>query len=208
MQLAFWIIDAVVIAGLAYLSFAMALAGWFASLRRGEAVTLVPMRGGRGAVLAAQLAMVVVGLFLSAALIYWLWIPLPIALPPALDAVLAGLGLVLFVGGTAFVLWARQTLGRMWGISTSREVKLLPDHQLITAGPYGLIRHPMYFGWWLALVGVLLIYHTWTVALMLAISLLAFSQRARLEEKVLAERFGLEWQAYVARTRSLIPFIY
>ncbi len=208
MQLAFWIIDAVVIAGLAYLSFAMALAGWFASLRRGEAVTLVRVRGGRGAVLAAQLALVVVGLFVSAALIYWLWIPRPIALPPALDAVLAGLGLVLFVGGTAFVLWARQTLGRMWGISTSREVKLLPDHQLITAGPYGLIRHPMYFGWWLALVGVLLIYHTWTVALMLAISLLAFSQRARLEEKVLAERFGPEWQAYVARTRCLIPFIY
>jgi protein-S-isoprenylcysteine O-methyltransferase Ste14 len=143
-----WIVNVVVIAGVAYLAFAMALAGWIAGLRRGEAVTLLPARGD-------------------------------------------GAG----------------TLGRMWGISTSRQVKLLPDHQLIAGGPYALIRHPMYLGWWVALLGALLIYRTWILVLLLTMSLVVFYRRARIEETTLAVRFGAEWQAYVKRTKFLVPFI-
>jgi protein-S-isoprenylcysteine O-methyltransferase Ste14 len=203
-----WIVDIVVIAGVAYLAFAMALAGWIAGLRRGEAVTLLPVRGGLAGTLAAQLGLVLVSLALCAMLFYWLWIPLPLAAPPAAVPILAAGGLVIFFSGALYVVWARRTLGRMWGISTSRQVKLLPDHQLISGGPYALARHPMYFGWWVALLGVLLIYRTWIVVLLLAMSLVVFYRRARLEETTLAARFGAEWQAYVRRTKFLVPFIY
>lgn len=112
-----------------------------------------------------------------------------------------------FVAGTALVVWARKTLGRMWGISTSREVKLLPNHQLVTNGPYALVRHPMYFGWWAALFGALLVYRTWVLVLLLIMSLVVFYRRARLEETILAARFGEEWQAYVKRTSFLVPLL-
>jgi protein-S-isoprenylcysteine O-methyltransferase Ste14 len=203
-----WTVNLIVIGGMLYLSFVMALAGWVASLRRGEAVTLLPIAGSRSTVIAAQLGLIVVGLILFIPLMLWLWVPLP--LRPAAAAIpwLKASGLALFVGGAAFIIWARQTLGRMWGISTSREVKLLPDHRLITAGPYGLVRHPMYCGWWLAVLGLLLIYWTWILALLLLMSLVVFYRRARLEETVLAARFGPEWQRYVSRSKFMFPFIW
>jgi protein-S-isoprenylcysteine O-methyltransferase Ste14 len=193
---------------MAYLTFAMTLAGWIAGLRRGEAVTLLPQQDSREKNLWLQLAIVVVSLGLCAALIWVLWIPIPVNVSPRGDSLLRILGLALFVAGTLLLLWARRTLGRMWGISTSREVKLLPNHQLVTGGPYRLIRHPMYSGWWLALLGAILIYRTWILVLLLAFSLLVFARRARLEERVLSERFGAEWKAYATSTKSLIPFIY
>lgn len=203
-----WFVDIVVILGMAYLTFAMALAGWFAGLRRGEAVTLLPKQDSRSRNLSLQIGLVFISLVLCAALIYLLWIPIPVNVSSRSDLFLRIFGLVLFVVGTLLVLWARKTLGRMWGISTSREVKLLPDHLLIKAGPYKMIRHPMYSGWWLALIGVILIYRTWILVVLLAFSLLVFARRARLEEKVLSKRFGAEWEAYAASTKSLIPFIW
>jgi protein-S-isoprenylcysteine O-methyltransferase Ste14 len=203
-----WIVNAVVIVGVAYLAFAMALAGWIAGLRRGQAVTLLPARGGGAGSLAAQLGLVLVSLVVCAVLFYVLWIPLPLAVSPDTALVLAAGGLAIFVAGTLFILWARRTLGRMWGISTSRQVKLLPDHQLISGGPYALVRHPMYFGWWTALLGTLLIYRTWILVLLMAMSLVVFYRRARLEEATLGARFGAKWQAYVKRTKFLVPFIY
>lgn len=202
-----WVVNAIVLLGVGYLAFVMALAGWFAGLRRGEAVTLLPDRGGRSGWW-VQLALVVVSLAVCVGLIVWLWIPLPIPLPvPAATALRAG-GLTLFVVGALFIVWARSTLGRMWGISTSRQVKLLPDHQLVEAGPYGLVRHPKYFGWFVALLGIVLIYRTWILVLLLAMSSWVFYRRARLEERTLAERFGSIWDKYLARTRFLVPFIY
>jgi len=202
------IVDIVVVAGIAYLIFAMALAGWIAGLRRGEAVTLLSEQGSRARNLALQIGVGVVSLGVCAVLVYVLWLPLPLKVswPGHLFLQIGGLGL--FVAGTVLVLWARQTLGRMWGLSTSREVKLLRDHQLVKSGPYRLIRHPMYSGWWLALIGLVLIYWTWILVLMLLSSLLVFARRAGLEERTLSERFGAEWEAYAASTKSLIPFIY
>jgi protein-S-isoprenylcysteine O-methyltransferase Ste14 len=154
------------------------------------------------------LGLVLVSLVVCAVLFYVLWIPLPLAVAPDTALVLAVGGLAIFVAGTLFILWARRTLGRMWGISTSRQVKLLPDHRLISGGPYALVRHPMYFGWWTALLGALLIYRTWILVLLMAMSLVVFYRRARLEEATLGARFGAEWQAYVKRTKFLVPFIY
>jgi len=117
-------------------------------------------------------------------------------------------GLVIFLCGCAFVLWARRTLGKMWGLSTSRNVKLRDDHQIIQDGPYAFVRNPMYFGWWVAMFGLVLVYPTWVVLLFLAFSVVAFIGRARREDAVLAERFGEAWTEYKKHTRFLIPYIY
>ena len=202
------IVDIVVILGMAYLIFAMALAGWIAGLRRGEAVTLLTEPGSTARNLALQIGVGIVSLGVCAALACLLWIPIPLNVSSRNHSFLQIISLGLFVVGTVLVLWARQTLGRMWGLSTSREVKLLPHHQLVKSGPYRLIRHPMYSGWWLALIGAVLIYRTWILIVLLASSLLALARRARLEERALSERFGAEWEDYTASTKSLIPFIY
>ena len=52
-------------------------------------------------------------------------------------------GLVLLIVSTAFTLWARFTLGRLWSASPNA---LRPDHELKTDGPYSITRHPIYTG--------------------------------------------------------------
>ncbi len=201
------VIAVVVIASLVYVSFILTLGDWFAALRKGQAVTLLPERRGRNWPLWTQAAMVLLGLVLAAALIYFLWIPI-VRLPAAPRLILDIAGLVIYLGGCAFMLWARGTLGRNWGISTSRNVKLLDDHQLVQDGPYAFVRNPMYSGWWAAMLGLLLLYPTWVVLAFLAFSVFAFIGRARREETVLAERFGQAYAEYKKRTKFLIPFIY
>jgi len=66
----------------------------------------------------------------------------------------------------------------------------------------------MYFGWWMAMLGLLLLYPTWVELLMLVFSVIAFIGRAQREEVALAARFGEAWSEYKRRTRFLIPFIY
>ena len=202
-----WIAAAIVIVSMIYLSFVLTLAEWLAALRKGQAVTLLPERKGGTWPLWTQISMVILGLLLCVPLFYYLWIPL-VRLSVSTAHVLDIIGLIIYLAGCAFVLWARRTLGKMWGLSTSRNVKLLDDHQLIQSGPFAFVRHPMYFGWWAAMFGLLLLYPTWVVLLLLVSSLMAFFGRARREEVALAERFGQVWKEYKKRTRFLIPFIY
>lgn len=202
------VVNGIVIMGMFYLTFVMALAGWFASLRKGESVTLLPERANRAPTTRVQVGFVLVSLVISGLFIYLLWIPFPVSISASVVIILKAGGLALFLVGLSLTFWARRTLGAMWGISTSRQVKLLPDHQLIQSGPYAWVRHPMYLGWWVSVLGLVLIYRTWIVLGLLIMSLIIFYRRARLEESVLAEKFGDEWKSYVARSKCLIPFIY
>lgn len=202
-----WVVAALVVVSLIYVSFALTLRDWFAALLRGEAVTLLPERGGREWPLWTQVLLMVVGLLICIPFFYYLWIPL---IRPA--GVTAGIlkiaGLILYVLGLAVVLWARRTLGKNWGISTSVQVKLLAGHELVQDGPYAYVRHPMYSGWWLCMLGLVLLYPVWAVLLLFAFSLISFFNRARREETALAARFGGAWTAYQRRTKRLIPGLY
>jgi protein-S-isoprenylcysteine O-methyltransferase Ste14 len=202
-----WIIAGIVLLVLVYLSFVLTLADWLAALKRGQAVTLLPERRGGAWPLWTQIVMVILGLALCVPLFYFFWIPLT---RPSITTgrILDLTGLVIYLAGCAFVLWARRTLGKMWGLSTSRNVVLRDDHRIIQDGPYAFVRNPMYFGWWVAMAGLLLVYPTWVVLLFLAFSVFAFIGRARREDAALAERFGDAWKEYKKSTKFLIPFIY
>jgi protein-S-isoprenylcysteine O-methyltransferase Ste14 len=180
------------------------MAGWAATR---HAVSLVPDSSSPGRKLRANLLMAIIGLGLAALLAVLLWIPFPLDLTPQVEVALDISALLLFAVGIGLTLWARRAFGAMWGISTGGSVVLLPEHRLTQDGPYSPVRHPMYLGWWVALLGILLIYRTWFVAMLLFVSLVVFARRARLEERVLAERFGPAWEEYARRTQSLIPFV-
>ncbi len=201
------IIDVIVILSLVYVSFVLTLANWLAALRKGQAVSLLPERNGRTYPFWVQVGLVVLGLVIFAAMVYFLWIPL-FALSILTSLLLDVLGLILYAGGCIFMLWARRILGKMWGISTSQQVKLYDDHQIIQSGPYAFVRNPMYFGWVVAMFGLILLYPVWMVLLMFMFSLVAFIGRAHREDAALAERFGEAWMEYKKHTKFLIPFIY
>ena len=201
------IVDIIVIVSLVYVAFILTLADWLIALRKGQAVTLLPERNGRKYPFWAQVGLVILGLVLCAGMFYFLWIPL-FSLSIKTSFLLDGIGLSLYLAGCAFMLWARRTLGKMWGISTSQQVKLHDDHQIIQSGPYAFVRNPMYFGWWVAMFGLVLLYPVWMVLLMFLFSMVAFIGRAHREDAVLAERFGEAWTEYKKRTKFLIPFIY
>ncbi len=202
-----WIIAGFVLITLVYVSFVLTLRDWLRALSKGEAVTLLPERGGRKWPIWTQVVLMVIGLAICVPFFHYLWIPL-LAISSPLTGVFKLLGIGLYGAGLALVLWARHTLGRNWGISTSTQVKLRDEHQLVDSGPYARLRHPMYSGWWLSMLGLDLIYPVWAVFLMLVFSVISFASRARREEKVLAERFGEAWTDYRKRTWRLIPWIY
>ncbi|MBI5351922.1 MAG: isoprenylcysteine carboxylmethyltransferase family protein [Chloroflexi bacterium] len=202
-----WIAASIVIITLIYISFVLTLADWFSALRKGQAVTLLPERGGRKWPLWTQVVIIVIGMALCVPLFYFGWIPL-YNVPSNTALTLGMIGLLLYLAGFIFVLWARRTLGKYWGLSTSLDVKLLNEHQIIQSGPYAFVRHPMYFGWWVAMLGLTLLYPVWALFILFASTLISFAGRARREEIALAERFGSGWVEYKKHTKFIIPFIY
>src|SRR5581483_10048697 len=54
----------------------------------------------------------------------------------------AGIGLALFASGLAFAIWARRPIGRNWGTPMTQK----DEPELVTSGPYHLVRHPIYSG--------------------------------------------------------------
>ena len=201
------IVAVLVILSLVYVSFVLTLADWLSALRKGQAVALLPERNGRKYPFWAQIGLVVLGMAIFAAMAYFLWIPL-FSLSASTTFILELLGLLLYAAGCGFMLWARRTLGKMWGLSTSQQVKLFDDHQIIQSGPYAFVRNPMYFGWDVAMFGLILLYPVWMVLLMFLFSMVAFIGRAHREDAALAERFGEAWMEYKKRTKFLIPFVY
>ncbi len=111
------------------------------------------------------------------------------------------LGLLLTIAGIALACRARQLLGRNW----SSEVQIKQDHELIQAGPYRYVRHPIYSGLLLAILGTAIKVGDWRGLLALAIVTASFWYKLRHEERWLREQFGEPYAAYQRRTSALIP---
>ena len=107
-------------------------------------------------------------------------------------------------GGIAFAVWARRHIGRNW----SAIVTLKQDHELVTSGPYALVRHPIYTGLLLGFLGSAFALGQWRGMLAVAIVYLALLRKYRLEERWMRERFGVAYDAYRARVKALVPFLF
>jgi len=133
-----------------------------------------------------------------------LWRPFITSLPAELRILFLVLGGISYFLGLFFILWGRAVLGKMHNVSSTRGVQLFADHELITHGPFAIVRHPMYFGFWMLLFGGLLLYRTWTFVLF-ALGAPIFIRRARIEDEALSKAFGDKWQMYKERVPAFFP---
>jgi protein-S-isoprenylcysteine O-methyltransferase Ste14 len=120
--------------------------------------------------------------------------------PP--DPAIARAGLLLVILGLGFSLWARAFLGRNW----SGTVTIKEGHTLVSGGPYRWVRHPIYTGLLLAVLGTALVCGEWRGLAALALAFAGFLYKSRLEERRLQQEFP-EYEAYRRVTPALIPFL-
>jgi protein-S-isoprenylcysteine O-methyltransferase Ste14 len=111
------------------------------------------------------------------------------------------LGLLLAGAGVAFAIWARWHLGRNW----SAVVSIREEHDLIRTGPYRAVRHPIYTGLLLAIVGTVLIVGEFRALMAFAIVLASFYLKARKEDAWLAREFGETFEGHAKRTGMFLP---
>ena len=115
---------------------------------------------------------------------------------------LQGIGLAVVLLGLALAVWARVYLGRNWGMPMSQK----DDPELVTAGPYHSIRHPIYSGIILAMIGTTIAVSLyWLVAVILIGAYFLYS--AVVEERSMARLFPDSYPEYKQSTKMLIPHV-
>lgn len=112
-------------------------------------------------------------------------------------------GAAITAGGLLFSVWGRRHLGKNW----SQDVAVKKDHELITSGPYALVRHPIYTGLMLAFIGSAVARGEWRGLLAVALVFAALWHKLRLEEKWMRAQFGESYAAYSRRVAALVPYI-
>jgi protein-S-isoprenylcysteine O-methyltransferase Ste14 len=116
---------------------------------------------------------------------------------------LVRLGAALTFAGIAFAIWARVWIAGNW----SSDVTLKRDHELVVNGPYAFVRHPIYTGILLALLGTALAVGEWRGLLAIVFAAAAFWRKLGIEEAVMLRQFGEAYVRYAARVPALIPFV-
>ncbi len=123
--------------------------------------------------------------------------------------------------GFAGALWSRHNLGSEWrGAPEVRD-----DHRLITTGPYGFTRHPIYSSLFLMMIGSALTTRYWLSLVEVFVVVVAYTIKAVAEERFLVsfareemvcvslfwfqlQHFGVQYEKYQKSTYMLMPLIY
>jgi protein-S-isoprenylcysteine O-methyltransferase Ste14 len=114
------------------------------------------------------------------------------------------IGVALFAAGGALRLWPVYVLGHRF----SGLVAIQPDHELVTDGIYGIIRHPSYLGLIVNSLGWALAFRSGVGVLLTALTLVPILARIVAEERLLRAQFGAEYEAFCAHTSRLIPGVW
>jgi len=112
-------------------------------------------------------------------------------------------GIVLMLFGFDFATWAKNYMGSNWSMPTGK----IEGGELITTGPFRYIRHPIYSGIWLAMVGTALATNWHLLAVPLAYGV-EFVYYAHLEERDLTRKHPAAYPAYQAKSKMILPFIW
>jgi len=115
---------------------------------------------------------------------------------------LAAVGAALFVLGIALAVWARLHLGRNWGMPMTQRA----EPELVTSGPYRFVRHPIYSGLLIAMLGTVLVNNLLGL-IVVAVLVPYFYYCGTVEERNLTSTFPVAYPAYRSSTKMLIPFL-
>jgi protein-S-isoprenylcysteine O-methyltransferase Ste14 len=143
--------------------------------------------------------LVFAGFYLLFAHPVWLdWLRRPI-LPP--DRWVTGLAVGITATGLLFAVWARLHLGGNW----SGTVTVKVGHELVRSGPYRWVRHPIYSGLLLAVLGTAMERRQERGIIALALIYAGFFLKLQKEEQFMSNLFGAGYDEYRRTTGALIP---
>ncbi|KAL7283933.1 hypothetical protein ACG7TL_001205 [Trametes sanguinea] len=132
---------------------------------------------------------------------------------------------VLGIAGGAIRVWCHRTLGKFF----TWQMAVQSDHQLVTTGPYAIVRHPSYTGWLFMVAGSFTLLLSkgsyfveagWlgktsgkvvasTIVAYLSFVTVSLLSRMAKEDAVLRKEFGPQWEEWARRTPyRLIPYVY
>ena len=113
------------------------------------------------------------------------------------------IGVVMVTAGLAFTVWARRVLGRNW----SGRIAIKSGQQLVRAGPYRYIRHPIYTGGLLAILGSAAASGRVSGFLAFCLACAALLHKIRIEERWLTREFGDQYREYRGVSWMLVPYV-
>ncbi|MGC2476046.1 MAG: isoprenylcysteine carboxylmethyltransferase family protein [Candidatus Sulfotelmatobacter sp.] len=113
------------------------------------------------------------------------------------------LGAAVTVAGLLFAVWAREHLGRNW----SRSVTIKEDHELITTGPYAVVRHPIYTGILTGFLGMAIAISQVRGLIVVVLIFGVFWIKLRMEEEFMRSQFGETYARYARQTAALVPYL-
>ena len=125
------------------------------------------------------------------------WLREPVLWRVVLGGILLGLA--------ALLTWtSARTLGRQWRVDAG----LNEDHRLVTTGAYRLIRHPIYASMLCILLGTGTLLTPWFLFLpAIVLFFIGIEIRVRVEDGLLASRFGDQFDAYRRQVAAYIPYV-
>lgn len=133
------------------------------------------------------------------------FVSIKFTLPILLNGQLVLIGTIIIIVGIIIRFIAIKQLGRFFTVN----VTIRDDHKLIQSGFYKYLRHPSYTGSLLSFLGFGISLNNWlSLAIIFLPALFAFIYRMKIEEIVLSEQFGKQYQDYISKTKRIIPFIY
>jgi len=117
---------------------------------------------------------------------------------------IGALAALVTVAGLAVAVWARFVLGRNWsGTITFKE-----DHELIMRGPYALVRHPIYSGLLLMMLGTAIESARPQQFVVVAAVFVMLAIKAHFEEDLMVRHFPEAYPEYRRRVKALIPGVW
>ncbi|MCS6953501.1 MAG: isoprenylcysteine carboxylmethyltransferase family protein [Bryobacterales bacterium] len=161
---------------------------------RSETVGAISLK----AVAAKAAKLVILAVIVAQTLLPDIW---PLASDPGL---LRAVGAVLFTGGLLLAITARIQLGGSWADIEAEGVR--PSQALVSRGIYRYLRHPIYTGDLLLLLGLELAVNSWLVVGVVPLAAVVVYQALR-EERLLAAALP-GYEDYCRRTKRFIPLVW
>jgi protein-S-isoprenylcysteine O-methyltransferase Ste14 len=115
------------------------------------------------------------------------------------------IGLAMLFGGVFFRNYSIYILGKQF----TSKVQITDNHELITAGPYRVLRHPSYTGAYMAMLGTCILLQSWAMLLVTTVAVFyAYYKRIEAEEATLLGHFGENYAVYQANSKRMFPAVW